>query len=83
MPLGEPDTLPAAIERLAINASLGLEYVAKANHLGAVEVLRRATLERLFRGDAQADSGFEGSEDRRSACGREGCIGQDTDELHP
>lgn len=49
MPLGDPDTLPAAIERLAINASLGLEYLAKANHQSATEVLRRVTLEHLFR----------------------------------
>lgn len=49
MPLGEPDTLPTAINRLAINASLGLEYIAEANDLNATEVLRRATLERLFR----------------------------------
>jgi hypothetical protein len=49
MPLGEPETLPMAIERLAVTASRGLEYVAKANQLGAADVLRRATLERLFR----------------------------------
>jgi hypothetical protein len=49
MALGDPDTLPAAIERLAITASRGLEYIAEANGLRAVDVLRRATLERLFR----------------------------------
>ena len=49
MPLGDPDTLPAAIQRLASVASRGLQHIAKANHLGAVDVLRRATLERLFR----------------------------------
>ena len=49
MALGDPDTLPAAIERLALTASRGLEYIAAAKSLSAVEVLRRATLERLFR----------------------------------
>ena len=49
MPLGEPETLPAAIERLASTASRGLEFITEANQLSAVEVLRRATLERLFR----------------------------------
>ena len=49
MPLGDPETLPLAIQRLARTASRGLEYIADANQLAAVEVLRRATLERLFR----------------------------------
>jgi hypothetical protein len=49
MSLGDPETLPLAIERLADTASQGLEYVAQANHLAAVDVLRRASLERLFR----------------------------------
>ncbi|MBW2272878.1 MAG: hypothetical protein JRG96_06380 [Deltaproteobacteria bacterium] len=55
MPLGDADTLPAAIEKVAIVASSGLEYVATQNHLGLPEVLRRATLERLFRVGASLD----------------------------
>jgi hypothetical protein len=49
LPLGDAETLPAALEKAARLASRGLEHVAQANGLPLPEVLRRATLERLFR----------------------------------
>ena len=49
MPLGDPETLPTALERAAEFTSLGLEFVARENKLGSADVLRRVTLERLFR----------------------------------
>jgi hypothetical protein len=56
MPLGDPDTLPAAIEKAASVASGGLEYVASENALGMAEVLRRASLEWLFRVGVSLDA---------------------------
>jgi hypothetical protein len=47
--LGEPETLPRAIEKAAEVASDGLEYIARENRMGAAEVLRHSSLERLFR----------------------------------
>ena len=49
LPLGDAETLPAALEKAARLASRGLEHVASANAVPLPEVLRRATLERLFR----------------------------------
>jgi len=49
LPLGDAESLPAALEKAARLASRGLEHVAQANALPLPEVLRRATLERLFR----------------------------------
>jgi hypothetical protein len=49
LPLGDVETLPRALEKAAEVASDGLEYVAQENHMGAAEVLRRSSLERLFR----------------------------------
>lgn len=49
MPLGDADTLPEAIETAAAVASEGMEYVASHNGIGLTEVLRRTSLERLFR----------------------------------
>lgn len=48
MPLGDAETLPAAIEKAAATASRGLEHVASARGLDAVEVLRRTPVSRLF-----------------------------------
>jgi hypothetical protein len=48
MPLGDAETLPAAIEKAAGLASRGLEHVAAARDLDPVEVLRRCPLTRLF-----------------------------------
>ena len=49
MPLGEPETLPGAIEKAAQVVSLGLDYVASENALSAADTLRRVPLERLYR----------------------------------
>jgi hypothetical protein len=48
LPLGDAETLPAALEKAARVASLGLEHLARENGLDPVAVLRFATLERLF-----------------------------------
>ncbi len=49
MPLSESETLPDAIEAAASVLSAGLEHLAVANGLGLTDVLRRVSLERLFR----------------------------------
>jgi hypothetical protein len=49
MPLGSPDTLPEAIETAANVVSQGLEFVATQNGVAVTDVLRRTSLERLFR----------------------------------
>ena len=49
MPLGEPETLPAALERAAEFTSRGLEFLAQENQIGAADVLRKVSLDRLFR----------------------------------
>ena len=49
LPLGEPETLPRALDEAALQTSRGLEYLARENGLSAVEVLRRVEVERLFR----------------------------------
>ena len=49
MPLGDADTLPQAIETTAAVVSEGMEYIATHNGIGLTEVLRRTSLERLFR----------------------------------
>ena len=49
MPLGEPETLPAALERAAEFTSRGLEFLAQENQIGAADVLRKVSLEHLFR----------------------------------
>jgi len=49
MPLGDAESSPAAIERAAGIASAGLEHLAREHGMAASEVLRRASLERLFR----------------------------------
>jgi len=49
MPLGDPDTLPQAIEAVGAVASSGMEHLAKLHGVAATEVLRRVPLERLFR----------------------------------
>jgi hypothetical protein len=49
MPLGDAETIPRAIERAAELASRGLDYLSRENSMDPLEVLRRVTLERLFR----------------------------------
>jgi len=55
MALAEPETLPKALEKAAGVISLGLEYVASERELPLAEVLRRASLSRLFRVGASLD----------------------------
>jgi hypothetical protein len=47
--LGDAETLPSTIEKAAKVASLGLEEVSRRAALEPVDVLRRVSLERLFR----------------------------------
>ena len=49
MELGDPESLPKAIEKATRYASDGLELVARENGLALEEGLRRAPLEHLFR----------------------------------
>lgn len=49
LPLGDPESIPTAIERAAVTASLGLEHVARESGLPEAEVLRHLSLERLHR----------------------------------
>ena len=55
LPLGDIETLPKAIEKVAVLASLGLEFIANENQLDLVSVVRRTLLERLFRVGANLD----------------------------
>jgi hypothetical protein len=55
MELSDAETTPRAVEKAAIWISRGLEHVASENSLDAETVLRRATLERLFRVGANLD----------------------------
>ena len=49
LPLGEAESMPAALDKAARLASLGLDRLADAKGVPGVAVLRRAPLERLFR----------------------------------
>ena len=49
LPLGDPESIPTAIDRAAATASLGLEHVAHESGLSHTELLRRLSLERLHR----------------------------------
>lgn len=55
MPLGDPESIPGAIEKAARYASQGLDFVAGKNGLSPVETLRRVPLQRLFRVGANLD----------------------------
>jgi len=49
LPLGDAESLPRAIEKAAVTASAGLEWLAERHGLAPHEVLLRAPLVRLFR----------------------------------
>jgi hypothetical protein len=49
LPLGDAESIPIAVEKAAEFVSRGLEHVAAERGLAEPEVLRRTTLERLFR----------------------------------
>jgi hypothetical protein len=55
MPLADAQSTPAAIEKAAAVASIGLVHLAEHHRLPLVEVLRRASLDRLFRVGAGLD----------------------------
>ena len=55
MPLGDAASTPAAIAKAARFASDGLAYLASEHGLGDVEVLRRASIQHLFRVGANLD----------------------------
>lgn len=57
LPLGDIETLPKAIEKVAVLASLGLEFIAREHRLELAAVVRRTELERLFRVGANLDRG--------------------------
>lgn len=48
MPLGDAETLPAAMEKAARVASGGLAHLSRVNDLDPAALLRRVTIERLF-----------------------------------
>jgi hypothetical protein len=49
MPLGDPESIPAAIEKAAALTSRGLDFVATERTLDPTAVLRRLPLDHLFR----------------------------------
>jgi hypothetical protein len=49
LPLGDAESIPLALEKVASLASRGLDHLAAAHGASASDVLRRASLERLFR----------------------------------
>lgn len=55
LPLGDAESTPRAIEKAAVLASAGLAELASAHGRGDVELLRRVSLERLFRIGANLD----------------------------
>ena len=67
MLLGDAETLPAAVEKAAGVTSGGLEHVARENGLTAPDVLRRVSLERLFRVGASLESRSGSSRQRPQA----------------
>ncbi len=57
MPLGDAESIPAAMEKVARVASLGLDALARRHDSNPAEVLRRAPLEFLFRVGVTLDPG--------------------------
>jgi hypothetical protein len=55
MELGDPESLPGAIDKATHYASQGLEHIASENGIPLEEALRRTPLERLFRVGANLD----------------------------
>ena len=55
MELGDPESLPGAIDKATHYASQGLEHIASESGIRLEEVLRRMPLERLFRVGANLD----------------------------
>ena len=57
LPLGDAETVPAALQKALRVASTGLEYVATRRGLSHRDVARRASLTHLFRVGANLDRG--------------------------
>jgi hypothetical protein len=57
LPLGDAETVPAALQKALRVASTGLEYVATRRGLSHLDVARRASLTHLFRVGANLDRG--------------------------
>lgn len=55
MKLSDAEFAPRAIDKAAHCISAGLEHIASAHHIEAVEVIRRVPMERLFRVGANLD----------------------------
>jgi hypothetical protein len=55
LPLSDAESTPKAIEKAARFTSEGLALIAEAQHLPDAEILRRVSLERLFRVGANLD----------------------------
>ena len=55
MELGDPESLPKAIDKATRFASDGLEHIATETNLTLLETLRRVPIERLFRVGANLD----------------------------
>lgn len=55
MPLGDAETLPRALVKAAAVSSAGLDHIVGDRELAESEVLRRASLERLYRVGASLD----------------------------
>jgi hypothetical protein len=55
MELGDPESLPRALDKATRHASDGLELIARENDLSLENTLRRVALERLFRVGANLD----------------------------
>ena len=49
LPLGDSESIPAAIEKAAHVGSQGLDHLTRESGLAPEELLRRVPLERLFR----------------------------------
>ena len=55
MKLSDAEFAPRAIDKAARFISAGLEHIAAAHRIEAVEVIRRVPMERLFRVGANLD----------------------------
>jgi len=49
LPLGDAESIPSALEKAARVTSAGLEYLAREHTVGGVEVVRRTSIDHLFR----------------------------------
>jgi len=57
LPLGDADSIPVALEKAAATVSRGLDHLVAMHGAAAIDVLRRTSLERLFRVGFTLDPG--------------------------